>query len=400
MKIAYILISYLFISFSLHSFALVGHDVQKADLKYQAVGQINADCTATLIKSKILITAAHCVYQKEPSDLKINFMGLSETVPVLRVITPNYIRFFSPMGRGQDIAILEIPEMTKIKPIELMLSSENIRTESKITLAGYGRFQIQNENCYGDTSKQLLIGDSMIETIENLFPEEQWGGTLILSGQSTAVCSGDSGGPAIMQINQQLYVIGIIGDGGYNRTSVLSFIPDAKEFITDSIEKIELGKGNTPEQKLNVLEGDWVSSDLSELNLTWKNDSSKDDICELTIGMSKNQPFEFNEPIFETIYLKKTTSCADSLRFDQAQIKDALKFNHLEVTYEKYPIGTKPQHAKYENITTLSIILKNKTQAGYKMMISNCSFYLDTEKNIKPVRQDYGHHCSTGFIKN
>ena len=92
------------------SYALVGNSVKVADEKYSAIGQINEDCTATLITPKILVTAAHCVIGNKPSDLKIKFMNQAEAVQVVRAIIPNYIRNTSPIGRGQDIALLEIKE--------------------------------------------------------------------------------------------------------------------------------------------------------------------------------------------------------------------------------------------------------------------------------------------------
>ena len=136
---------------------------------------------------------------------------------------------------------------------------------------------------------------------------------------------------------------------------------------------------------------------MSGLDLAWKNKISDNDNCELVVGLTKNQPFDFNKADFEKVYERILVPCEFSMLLDKNKIQEALKVHNLKITYNNYPIGTLPLFSIYENIATLTLTIKNLQHEDLRSLQANCSYYLNNENILTPVRQDYGHHCSMGF---
>jgi hypothetical protein len=379
--------------------ALIGPNVQE-DLKnkFQAIARINDNCTATLISKKILITAAHCVYGSQPSDLEITFPNRPHKEKVARILLPNFLKYTSPIGNGQDIALLYLEEiLDDVKPINLGLNIVLQKNDS-VLIAGYGRYQTQDSICYGQGSEKLLIGETTVQEPFSRYPSDQWGASFATSG-GAVVCSGDSGGPALLKVNGEFIVVGIISSGDSKLTSELSLINGAHEFLTTGIEILINNKLDV-NQKFEALESDWISTKLTNLELTWEIPipSKGSDKCELIVSRSNNQPFTFQANELGEIYLKKIVSCKDELILSKEEIVSALKNHNLYMNYEVYPINTVPVFDHYPNITTLTFTLGNHV-TGNKKVQSNCTYFLNQQLNLNPVRQDFGHHCTSGVLK-
>lgn len=209
-----------------------GIEVDYKKYPYFGVLWINGSpsCGASLIRRRtrnIVITAAHCVYQKRASSLKVGFYQPNRTTKKYTynvrkvIIHPKY----NDNTYENDIALLFISATPPAVVIPLRIPSKTLGitftaagTNTKVI--GYGS---TNPNFFAP-SRKLLLGDVPIiskDSSENnkYFPEQIKDGMILASkffpdsNENIDSCSGDSGGPLFYNFNGITYLVGLVSWG-------------------------------------------------------------------------------------------------------------------------------------------------------------------------------------------
>jgi secreted trypsin-like serine protease len=181
-------------------------------------------CTGSLLSSKLILTAAHCVKDVQPADILINFSGKTVTMdqqlnPATCLADPSAIfeiRHVKGLashpsfdGSGNhDLAVLALDQdaPATAKAVSL-LPSQFVKQELNQTT-----FEGQN-------LAVLLMGFGLIneepstdtDVIRSAIVKAQFLNNLVVTDQTqgTGGCHGDSGGPAFLNLNGVFYQVGV-----------------------------------------------------------------------------------------------------------------------------------------------------------------------------------------------
>ncbi|XP_052855714.1 serine protease Hayan isoform X2 [Drosophila gunungcola] len=205
-----------------------------AAIAYTTFGAVDYRCGGSLIASRFVLTAAHCVNSDSttPSFVRLGAVAIEnpaagfQDINVIDIhIHPNY----SSSSKYNDIAILELAEdaieSDNIRPACLYTDPENPPLDSKIFVAGWGVMNVTNRA----RSKILLRASLDLVTVEKCnasFGEQPSAMRALKQGvidsllcaadkkQQKDACQGDSGGPLILETNEV--------DGVYSILAVIS----------------------------------------------------------------------------------------------------------------------------------------------------------------------------------
>ena len=177
--------------------------------------KIGALCTASLISNDLIVTAAHCVDGAQPEDLYVIFgqdltkEGASEAHKVVSFVeNPDYPKAGDNDKNFADIAVAKFsggfPKIGNYKAANLLLNQSKLANGAVVTLAGYG---ITN----GTTQE----GAGVLHKVDVKIKDVQWSDHEILLDQTSGkgACHGDSGGPAYVTMNGELYLFGVTSRG-------------------------------------------------------------------------------------------------------------------------------------------------------------------------------------------
>lgn len=143
-----------------------------------------AACTATLIGSRTLLTAAHCA-EDNPTIYAINTTSLysnndSDYIEVTEArVNPGWKG--SPGENAHDLALLLLSKTVTVTPKQWNMAPGNLAEGMNVRMVGYG----QVENGQAGTKKQTA--QTIYDLTTHLLHFDQSNGH--------GVCSGDSGGP-------------------------------------------------------------------------------------------------------------------------------------------------------------------------------------------------------------
>jgi secreted trypsin-like serine protease len=158
-------------------------------------------CTAVLIRENVVLTAAHCVFQKNRIRIGTGVDRSGELLLVDKVIIHDQ---FNRSGTGvltNDIALVRISEPLprKYKPVPLPTAAEAPTPGMALTAVGYGRTGwLKNSDPSGRLRKvDIKVDRAGINKI--------W----INQRDEKGICQGDSGGPSFLEKNGELYPVGI-----------------------------------------------------------------------------------------------------------------------------------------------------------------------------------------------
>ncbi|XP_039233576.1 serine protease Hayan isoform X1 [Drosophila yakuba] len=207
-----------------------------AAIAYNSFGTATFRCGGSLIASRYVLTAAHCVNSEEstPSFVRLGALSIENPEPgyqdidVIDVqIHPNY----SGSSKYYDIAILQLADDAKesevIRPACLYTDRTDPPANSKYYVAGWGVMNVTNRA----VSKILLRAALELVPADKCnasFAEQPSANRTLRNGviasqlcaadrnQRKDACQGDSGGPLILDIDDvdgTYAIVGVISSG-------------------------------------------------------------------------------------------------------------------------------------------------------------------------------------------
>lgn len=190
-----------------------------ATSSYEQVGSVRLDgithCTATLIASRTLLTAAHCIagYGEAISQGRMTFAtGVSATHPdrIYRISGFDYPRDVSsgfnydPGTYTDDIGLLYLESVASLSPMSLHSSTPlwDAMRQNPIVFVGYGYNVIGGEHVGLGIKREAQW---MVETVE---PR-----VIAWRNENTSTCQGDSGGPGFVIEPNRLLLVAVTSGG-------------------------------------------------------------------------------------------------------------------------------------------------------------------------------------------
>lgn len=186
---------------------IVGGEI---DDGHPAVGGVVSEsgrCTGTLVTSKIVLTAAHCINPDTPPTLFTLGQSIDNPDISLEILEsiphPLYVYQGVP-GKLQpsphDIALLVLAESAPLEPMKMRLHWMSCLEGTPITFVGFGltdKYDPSSSGIKHWVNKKLgELGDQGFHTHT-------------VPGQPQGACSGDSGGPALLSSGGQTRIIGV-----------------------------------------------------------------------------------------------------------------------------------------------------------------------------------------------
>ena len=218
---------------------LVALDTREATKGWEAVGRLDITdagfCTATLVREDVILTAAHCVYDREGNALSIDrfefHAGLRDgralaTRQVTRILAhPDYAQSSSEWTQDRmasDIAVLQLNQPIRFAGVDPLPLSPDAYTGDQVTIVSYGgsraEFPSLQDNCnLLDQANGLLVMDCAAER-------------------------GTSGAPVVRLSGGRPRVVGVvaaIADMGVDPISLAVPVQAQLHMLTEMLDSIE-----------------------------------------------------------------------------------------------------------------------------------------------------------------
>lgn len=214
-----------------HNPAIVGgHLVTEEELKassvYRSVFRLlmkyennkYRSCTSSLIHQRVLLTAAHCIYDKDrkfPLELSFEYRnesGESQLGKIEKVLVhPEYYKGdeqASLYGFDLALVLLKEPLPTFYRPIPVELSQSAAETSSDWLALGYGITGVETDAL--EVLRKVAVKKDASGSPDFLGANLPNSRQLLLDqSHGQGICSGDSGGPILSQVGETWKIIGV-----------------------------------------------------------------------------------------------------------------------------------------------------------------------------------------------
>ena len=175
-------------------------------------------CTGTLISSKLVLTAAHCVLENISYFIKFGAVNLQDTTELLAVSNRWKNPKYNPKSLGNDIGLLQLAEEVSVGKLPSLAtpSMEKQVKGAKLTIYGWGRDHtlkvtnllnkstLRNQDTQATKIWAKSFNKNTMLAAGTYLPKEK-----LFSGG----CNGDSGGPLVARIDGTLTLVGVTSWG-------------------------------------------------------------------------------------------------------------------------------------------------------------------------------------------